>query len=54
MFWKRIKLCCINKLATEIGNLELKIVMQYVRRANVGKITRKATQIKNKNVFFSK
>jgi hypothetical protein len=26
--------------------------MQYVRRAKLGKITRKTTHIKNKNVFF--
>ncbi len=42
----------MSKLATKIGNLELKIDMKYVRRAKLGKITRKTTQIKNKNGFF--
>ncbi len=42
----------LSKLATKIGNLELKIDMQYVRRAKLGKIIRKTTQIKNKNGFF--
>ncbi len=45
-------MCYVSKLATRICNLELKIDMQYVRRAKVGKITRKTTQIKNKNGFF--
>ncbi len=42
----------ISKLATKIGNLELKIDMQSVCQAKLGKITTKTTQIKNKNVFF--
>ncbi len=42
----------MSKLATKIGNLELNIDMQYVRRAKLGKTTRKTTQIKNKNGFF--
>jgi hypothetical protein len=49
---KNEKACYIGKLATKIGNLELKIDTQYVRRAKLGQITRKATQIKYKNGFF--
>jgi hypothetical protein len=52
MYLKQTKSCHISKVATKIGNLELKINMQYVRRAKLGKITRKTTQIKNKNGFF--
>ncbi len=52
MYLKRTKSCYISKLATKIGNLELKIDMQYVRRAKLGKITRNTTHIKNKNGFF--
>ncbi len=52
MYYKRTKSCYISKLATKIGNLQLKIDMQYVRQAKLGKITRKTAQIKNKNGFF--
>ncbi len=52
MYWKQTKLCYVSKLATKIGNLELKIDMQYVRQAKVSKITKKTTQIKNKIGFF--
>ncbi len=45
MYSKWTEPCYISKLATKVGNLELKIDMQYARRAKFGKITRKLPKL---------
>ena len=45
------KSCYISKLSTKIGNLELKIDMQYVRQAKLCKITRKLPKLKMRMGF---
>ena len=41
----------ISKLATKVGNLGLKIDMQYVRQAKLGKMTGKLPKLESKWVL---
>jgi hypothetical protein len=43
----------ISKLATQVGNLELKINMQYARQAKLGRMTGKLPKLESKQVFIS-
>jgi hypothetical protein len=46
------KLCyIISKLATKVGNLELKINMPYVRQAKLSRMTRKLPKLENRMGF---
>jgi hypothetical protein len=43
----------ISKLATKVGNLELKIDMQYACQAKLGRMTRKLPKLENKMGFLN-
>ncbi len=43
----------ISKLATEAGNLELEINVQYVCQAKLGTVTRKLPKLENRMFFLN-
>ncbi len=43
----------IRKLATKVGNLELKIDMQFECQAKLNRMTRKPSKLESKWVFLS-
>jgi hypothetical protein len=44
----------ISKLATKVGNLGLKINMQYAPQAKLGRMTRKLPKLESKWVFLNR
>ncbi len=44
----------MSKIATKIGNLELKIDMQYVHQAKLGRMTGKLPKLDSKWVFLNR
>ncbi len=52
MYWKQTKPCYISIVANKVGNLGLKIDMQYARQAKLGKMKREPPKLESKWVFL--